>query len=309
MHLPVTTTNYLFFLVAICILVVLERLLLTRESRSPKQTFFRCLLCCVGWVLAACGFAAWLNNSFGHEPALMFLTGYVVELALSMDNLFVFVVIFSFFAVPPKAQGRALTYGIVGAIIMRAAFIWLGTTLLHQFEWIMYLLGALLIYTAIKLIKEDMDTRVHPDQNILYRVFSRIIPSTKHYVDDHFVTKVDGKWLVTPLFFVVLVIESTDLVFAVDSIPAIFGITQDPFIVFTSNIFAVIGLRALYTVVSEALMRLRFLKYGLAMVLGYIGLEMVFSWFIKPPIELSLGIVMGVLAITGLLSKLFPATE
>lgn len=299
------TEDFIIFTICVVPLMILDALLARGHGDDPMP-FKKALMWSGVWVGVALLFGAWLHFEYGPKPAIEYLTGYIIELSLSVDNLFVFILVFGYFAVPKAAERRALTYGIIGAIVMRAVFIVIGAALLHRFNWLLYLLGGVLILSSIKLLREGVGGDFHPEKNPLYRTFKKLIPSVDEYHDDKFFIRRGGKLLATPLFLVVIVIESTDLVFAVDSIPAIFGITRDPFIVFTSNIFAIIGLRSFYAVVSQALTRLRFLNHGLALVLGFIGFKMLFSWAFHLPVEISLGIVISVLVTTIVLSKLFP---
>jgi tellurite resistance protein TerC len=219
----------------------------------------------------------------GPGAGLEFLTGYLVEWSLSMDNVFVFAVLFGFFRIPLKYQYRVLFWGILGAILMRLAFILLGAALIKQFDWIIPIFGVFLIYTAVKLALHS-NSDVHPDKNLMLRVARRLLPVTKGNHEEHghaFFIRENGRLCITPIFMVLLVIESTDVLFAVDSVPAIFGITTDAFIIFTSNIFAILGLRALYFLLAGVIEMFRYLHYGLSAVLGFVGLNMVADYVAK----------------------------
>ncbi len=226
----------------------------------------------------------------GPASALEFLTGYLIEKSLSVDNLFVFLVIFKYFALPVALYHTVLVWGIVGAVVLRGAMIGAGAALIMQFHWVLWLFGLFLIYTAIKLATQR-EEEVHPDRNALVRLARRIWPVTPRYVGGKFFVRRAGAWAMTPLFVVVLAVEGTDVLFATDSIPAIFAITRDPFIVFTSNIFAILGLRAIFFLLAGIIHKLRYLRYGLALVLGFIGVKMLIEAWVHIPTFLSLGIV------------------
>jgi tellurite resistance protein TerC len=242
------------------------------------------------WISLALIFNGLVYVWFGSERALEFLTGYLIEKALSVDNIFVFIVIFSAFSVPPKFQHRALFWGILGALMMRAIFIFLGAALLQRFHWISYVFGAFLVFTGIKLMLQQ-GTEVDPRRNPLFRLFRRTVPSIDEYRDGHFTVVEQGKRYATPLLLVLVAIEATDIVFAVDSIPAIFAVTADPFIVYTSNIFAILGLRALYFALAGIMGKFTYLKVGLSLVLAFVGVKMLVAGFFEIPIAISLGVI------------------
>ena len=231
------------------------------------------------------------------EAGLAFLTGYLIEKALSVDNIFIFILIFSFFAVPAAYQHRVLFWGIIGALVMRGAMIFAGAALLKEFHWVIYIFGAFLIFTGIRMAIHQ-DEEVHPDQNPVVRLFRRLMPVTESYEGDKFFIRRAGTLMATPLFLVLLIVESTDLVFAVDSIPAIFAVTQEPFIVYTSNIFAILGLRALYFLLANVMDKFQYLKLGLSAVLTFVGVKMVIVDFYKIPVGVSLGVVAGILTVS-----------
>lgn len=266
------------------------------------------LIWSIFWILVALLFCAGIFIFEGRDKALMFLTGYIIEKSLSMDNLFVIYLIFLYFSIEPKYQHRVLFWGIIGAILTRAFFIFVGLTLIKYLHWIIYVFGAFLILTGLKmLIKKE--EKVKPEQNIIYRFFKKFFPVTPEVKNQDFFLKVDlGSKKVTyatPLFLCLLAVESTDIVFAVDSIPAIIAITRDPFIVYTSNIFAILGLRALYFLLASLIQSLRFLKQGLAIILVFLGIKMSFHFdFITP--AFSLTFVLSVLVIVAILSIIFP---
>jgi len=231
------------------------------------------------------------------EAGLAFLTGYLIEKALSVDNIFVFILIFSFFAVPAAYQHRVLFWGIIGALVMRGAMIFAGAALLKEFHWVIYIFGAFLIFTGIRMAIHR-DEEVDPDRNPVVKLFRKLMPVTKSYEGDKFFIRRAGTLMATPLFLVLLIIESTDLVFAVDSIPAIFAVTQEPFIVYTSNIFAILGLRALYFLLANVMNKFHYLKLGLSAVLTFVGVKMVIVDFYKIPVGVSLGVIAGILTIS-----------
>src|SRR5256885_10450211 len=240
------------------------------------------------WIALAMIFAGLLFGPLGWElfgvarqqKALEFLTGYVIELSLSVDNLFVFLLIFSYFKVPPKYQHRVLYWGVLGALIMRVVMILLGTELIARFNWIIYIFGAFLIYTSVKMFRGE-ETELDPENNFVIRLVTRYVPITRHYERRKFFTVIDGKRVGTLLLMVLIVVEFTDLVFAVDSIPAIFGVTTDRFIIYTSNVFAILGLRTFYFLLAGVVEQFHYLKYGLGIVLSFIGLKMLLPLIAK----------------------------
>jgi tellurite resistance protein TerC len=248
------------------------------------------------WIALAMTFNAGIYFFSGSEPALQFFTGYLIEKSLSVDNIFVFVLLFTAFSVPAAYQHRVLFWGVLGALIMRGAMITLGAVLLEAFHWIIYLFGAFLIFTGIRMVFQE-ESEVHPEHNPLLKLVRRIVPVTEGYERDRFIIRRTGKVLVTPLLLVLLVIETTDLIFALDSIPAIFAVTQDPFLVYTSNIFAILGLRSLYFVFAGALSKFYYLKPALAVVLSFVGVKMVLADIYAIPTLLSLAVIALVLAV------------
>jgi tellurite resistance protein TerC len=247
------------------------------------------------WISLALVFNIILYFWQGSEVALQFLTGYLIEKALSVDNLFVFALIFTLFAVPAQYQHRVLFWGVLGALIMRGIFIAAGAALLHNFHWIIYIFGAFLIYTGIKL-GTHKETKLEPDRNPLVKLFRRIFPITDRYEGEHFFIRRAGVLMATPLLLVLVMVESTDLVFAIDSIPAIFAVTSDPFIVYTSNVFAILGLRSLYFLLAGALDKFYYLKTALAVILVFVGVKMLAVEFFEIPIAVSLLVIAGLLA-------------
>jgi len=241
----------------------------------------------------------------GPQTALEFLTGYLIEKSLSVDNIFVFLLIFSYFRVPALYQHKVLFWGILGALIMRAIFIVAGVALIQKFHWMIYIFGGLLILTGIKMaLQKDME--IHPERNPVLRLFQRFIPVTKDYEDDKFFFKRSGRYFATPLFITLLIVETTDLIFAVDSIPAILAITTDPFIVYTSNVFAILGLRALYFALAGIMQLFHYLHYGLSAILVFVGIKMLLADLYKIPVGISLGVVAGFLLISVIASIIRP---
>lgn len=259
------------------------------------------------WVSLALLFSGFIWIQWGSGKALEFLTGYVVEQALSVDNVFVFIVILTYFAVPKESQHKVLFWGVLSAIILRALFIILGAALVAKLHWILYLLGAFLVFTAIKLAVQK-GAEVHPEHNPLVKFARKLFPVTQHYEREKFFVKHNGKRYITPLFLVLLMIETTDIAFATDSIPAIFAITRDTFIIYTSNIFAILGLRSLYFVVAGFMKEFRYLKYGLSLVLGFIGAKMLIEPWYQIHIMLSLIIIFSVILVS-ILASLKPKTN
>ncbi|MCK6448779.1 MAG: TerC family protein [Planctomycetes bacterium] len=249
------------------------------------------------WVALAGVFALGVHTWYGPERALEFTTGYVIEKALSVDNIFVFVVIFSYFAIPNALQHRVLFWGILGALVMRAIFILAGGAFLTKFHWAIYVFGAILVLTGIKLLVQS-NVHYNPASNPVVKLFRRFFPVSGHLDGQKFFTREGAKLVATPLFLALLVVEATDVVFAVDSIPAIFAITQDPFIVFTSNIFAILGLRSLYFLLAGVIHKFRYLKLGLSFVLIFVGAKMLAADVYKVPVGVSLGVIGGILGLS-----------
>lgn len=259
------------------------------------------------WVSLALIFAALVFHYQGSQRGLEFLTGYLIELSLSVDNLFVFLLIFSFFKVPAQFQHRVLFWGVIGALVMRLTMIFVGAALIERFHWIIYIFGGFLVYTGIKMFKQE-EIDIQPDQNPLVRVVTRFLPIVHHYEEEKFFTKINGKRAGTLLLLVLMVVEVTDLVFAVDSIPAIFAITTNTFIVYTSNVFAILGLRSMYFLLAGVVEKFRYLRTGLAIVLTFIGIKMLLvAVGIHIPILFSLGFVALVLIGSVVASLLIPS--
>ena len=260
------------------------------------------------WVSLALLFAAGTWKFKGSEDALLFLTGYVIEQSLSVDNLFVMVVIFNYFRVPAEALHRVLFYGILGALIMRGIFIGVGAFLLQHFHWILYVFGALLLVTGVRMMFKQ-DEEFDGENNTIVKAVRRRVPMSKEYNGAKFFVDVAGRRLATPLFLVLVLIEFTDLIFAVDSIPAIFVITEDPFIVFTSNIFAILGLRSMFFLLAAVVERFYLLKYGLSIILMFVGVKMLGEPWFHIPIWLSLAVVIGLLGTSIAASFIWPQPD
>jgi len=248
------------------------------------------------WVALALLFNAGLWYFRGPDPALQFFTGYLIEKSLSVDNIFVFALLFSFFAVPPAYQHRVLFWGILGALVLRAAFIFAGAALIAHFHWVLYVFGAFLILTGVKMAFFG-GGEIHPERNPVLKLLRRFLPTTAGYRGDRLVVKEGGKWYATPLLLVLAMVESTDLIFAVDSIPAIFAVTADPFLVYTSNVFAILGLRSLYFVLAGVMAKFVYLKLGLSAVLVFVGVKMTVADLWKIPSLASLAVIAGLLAV------------
>jgi tellurite resistance protein TerC len=257
------------------------------------------------WIGLALAFNLWIFLQFGSRLGLEFLTGYVIEKSLSVDNIFVFVIIFQYFSTPAASQHRALFWGVIGALLMRGVFILLGVALIETFSWIIYLFGGFLVFTGYRMLKGH-DVEVHPERNPVVRLVRRVVPISADYHDSKMLVRREGRWMATPLLLVLVVVEATDVVFAVDSIPAIFAVTRDPFIVFTSNIFAILGLRSLYFLLADAMTRTQYLKVGLGAVLTFVGVKMLISEFYHIPILVSLAVIAGLLGASILVSLLRP---
>ena len=260
------------------------------------------------WVSLALVFAGVLFYFYGREVGLTFLTGYIIEESLSVDNIFVIVLIFEYFRVPRICQHRVLFYGIVGALVMRGIFIGLGAVLISRFEWILYVFGAMLVVTGIRMaIKQDDE--FEGEENPVVKLVRRFVPMSQTYHGKYFFVIEAGKRVATPLLLVLILVEVTDLIFAVDSIPAIFGVTKDPFIVFTSNIFAILGLRSLYFLVAAVVNRFYLLKYGLALILTFVGVKMLGEKLFHIDIVVSLAIILSILSMSIIASLVWPKKE
>jgi tellurite resistance protein TerC len=294
---------WIVFGILVPVVLALDLGILQRKAHAVKTREALMFTAC--YITLALMFAAGVYFMLGSHQSFTFLTGYIVEWSLSMDNLFVFLLIFSSFAVPANYQHWVLFWGILGAVFMRGAFIASGLVILEKLHWVIYLFGAFLVYTGIRIaVKKDGE--VDPKKNILFRLCCRYLPMTDVYHKGKFFIKEKGRLLATPLLLVLVVVESTDIVFAVDSIPAILSITLDPFLVYTSNIFAILGLRSLYFALAGMTKQLAYLNYGLAAILALLGVKMLGSSFFHVPVTVSLGAVVGILAIAALASFIWP---
>jgi tellurite resistance protein TerC len=291
-----TGIMWLIFGAVIAGLLALDLFVINRNPHEikTKEAFWTSVF----WITISLLFNAFVFYEKGFTAGLEFFTGYLIEKALSVDNIFVFVVIFAYFQVPQKYQHRVLFLGILGALLLRGTLIFLGAALIQRFEWIIYIFGAFLIYTAYRLGTQN-DEGVHPEKNPIVNVFRRIMPVTADFQGQAFLLRANGAWTATPLLVVLLVVETTDVVFALDSIPAIFAITTNPFIVFTSNVFAILGLRALYFLLAGVMGTFRYLKTGLSFILGFVGVKMIIGIIdIQIPILVSLGVIVIVLTVS-----------
>jgi len=278
------------------------------HRKSHEVSLKEALIWSVVWIGLALIFNAGIYYWDGGEKALQFFTGYVVELSLSVDNLFVFLLIFGYFKVPALYRHKVLFWGIVGALLMRAVFLAAGITLISKFHWIIYCFGALLVVSGIKMALQK-DKEVHPEQNPVLKLFRRFMDVTPEYQGDRFFVKQNGKLLASPLFVVLLILESTDLVFAVDSVPAVLAITHDPFIVYTSNVFAILGLRSMFFALEGIMHRFHHLHYGLSAVLVFVGAKMLLAGFYKIPTWASLLLIVSILSISIIASLLSKQTK
>ena len=310
------------FIVFVIIMLTLDLFVFHKKDEAIKVK--PALLWSVFWIGLAAVFNIGIYFAVGHfnlfdlpheealrlgkQKALEFLTAYLIEESLSIDNLFVFIMIFGFFKIESKYQHRILFWGIIGAIVMRAIFIFAGVALISKFHWIIYVFGGFLVYTGIKMLFHK-DEKIEPDKNILVKLFKRFFPVTEKMHEGKFFVKINAKTFATPLFVVLLVVEFTDLIFAVDSIPAILAVSNDTFIIFTSNVFAILGLRALYFALAGITKYFYYLKYGLSAILVFVGVKMVIVGFYKIPIIYSLFTILGILIVSIVISLIFPKKE
>ncbi len=295
---------WIIFNAAILVLVFLDMAVWNRGGHV--MPFKRALLASAVWIALALGFALLVHRWMGPGKSLEFITGYLIEEALSVDNLFIFILIFSYFKVPPEQERTVLFWGILGALIMRGLFIVGGVALVGRFHWVLYGFGAFLIYSGFQLARQSEDKQVDPARNVALRLARKFLPVSEDYDGSNFFTLRQGNRFATPLFVVLLVVETTDILFATDSIPAVLAITRDPFIVYTSNVFAILGLRSLYFALSGMMKLFHHLHYGLAVVLMFIGAKMVASIRYEIPTWVALTVIAGVLAISVLASIIFP---
>jgi tellurite resistance protein TerC len=302
--MPANYWPWIGFNVFVLIMLALDLGVFNRKSHviTVKESISWTLV----WIALALTFNLGIGHFMGNDKALEFLTGYVIEKSLSVDNIFVIALLFSYFSVPPRYQHKVLFWGILGALVMRATMIAVGAKLIAEFAWIIYVFGAFLILTGIKMIAKQ-ETDIHPEQTLVVRLFRRFIPVTRDYHDGHFFVRHQGALMATPLFIALLVVEFTDLIFAVDSIPAIFAVTRDPFIVYTSNVFAILGLRSLYFALAGVLDKFHYLKFGLGLVLTFVGVKMLLGhtpWRIDT--HISLAVIVLILTGSVIASLVWP---
>lgn len=304
----ISAWDWAIFIAAVLFFLALDLGVFHRKAH--EVSFKEALGWSVLWFCLALSFGIFIAPemvpNWGPKERQEFITGYIIELSLSMDNVFVIALIFQYFAVPLKYQHRVLFWGILGALIMRGLMIWLGTELINRFNFILYILGAFLVFTGIKMIYSSSEDEIEPEKNLFIRLTRRFFPVTHEFDGPKFVTKVDGRRVLTPLALVLVMVETTDLIFAVDSIPAIFGVTLNSFIVFTSNVFAIMGLRSLYFVLAGAIGFFRYLKVGLSVVLCFIGLKMLIAKWHHISTGLSL-LIVGTIIVTSILMSLVAA--
>jgi tellurite resistance protein TerC len=294
--IEITAWHYAGFIAAVLVFLALDLGVFHRVAHVVK--FREALAWTALWFTIAMIFAGLIKANRPPGEAIEFVTGYIIELSLSMDNVFVIALIFAYFRVPLALQHRVLFWGIMGALIMRGVMIGAGAALIQQFHWLLYVMGAFLIFTGFKMLFVD-DDGVHPEQNLFIRLARKFFPVTQAFDGERFVTRMNGRAALTPLALVLLMVETTDLIFAVDSIPAIFAVTQKPFIIFTSNVFAILGLRSLYFVLAGAIGFFRYLKIGLSIVLVFIGVKMLLGiWDVHIRSGISLAIVLGIIFVS-----------
>ena len=301
-----TTLMWIVFAALISFMLIID---LSINRKVREISFRQAAGWTVVWMILALLFGGGIWMTMGQQKALEFLTGYLIEQSLSVDNLFVFIMIFSVFGVRGALQAKVLKWGIIGAIVMRLLFIFIGAALLKEFQWLFYFFGALLVYTAWKMAFSE-DDEIEPEKNPLVRIARKILPMTRRIRGDWFITRKMRLWVTSPLFMVLLVVESSDLVFAMDSIPAIFAITLDPFIVLTSNIFAIMGLRSLFFLLSNLMGMFVYLKFGIALILAFVGFKMILMMLgFHIPITLSLVAIMVTLTVAVVVSLLLRKPE
>lgn len=299
-----------FWIIFNAVILLLVFIDLAAVNRGGRVLGFRqALFSSLAWIVLALAFAAFLHRWMGGVKSMEFITGYVIEEALSVDNLFVFILLFRYFKVPAEQERTVLFWGILGALIMRGAFILAGITLVRRFEWILYVLGAFLVYSGFGLMRGGEDEPVDPARNPVLKLTRRFLPITQNYHGRHFFVLEQGRRFATPLFVVLLVVETTDILFATDSIPAILAISRDPFIVYTSNVFAILGLRSLFFALAGMMKLFQYLNYGLAVVLMFIGVKMLIAIKYRIPTGWSLLVIAVVLGVSVVASVLWPKED
>lgn len=278
-------TAWIIFGITVLVALFLDLFVFHRHPH--KISIKESLLLSAFWVAVGLGFALYVYYTKGYERTMEYLTGYLLEKSLSLDNIFVFILIFSYFKVPEEYRHKVLFWGVFGAIVFRAIFIFAGLELIKHFHWLVYIFGIILIVSAIKLLTTE-EKEFHPEDTLVYKLAKRVLPLTPKYQDGRFFIREKGKLYATPLFLALIFVESSDIMFAIDSVPAILAISKDPFVVYTSNIFAILGLRSLYFAAAAVLPLFHYLHYGLSFILGFIGVKMLISDFYKIPVEVSL---------------------
>lgn len=295
---------WIVFWVVVVIALFIDLVILSRHQGNVS--FKEAIKMVSLWVGLALSFGVLINFTLGYEKALDYITGYVVEYSLSIDNMFVFLMIFSYFAIPKEHQPKVLIYGIIGAVALRFLFIFVGVQLITKIDWIIYVFGAILLITAVKMLLQK-EEEIHPDKNIAYKLFRKLFPFKHDTKTSKFFIKDNGVLYATPMLAAVFVVEMSDIIFAIDSIPAVLSISTDTFIVYTSNIFAIVGLRSLYFLLSNLASRFCYLKYGVAVILFFVGFKMIISHFVHIPTLLSLGIILAILAVSIIISSKKPS--
>jgi tellurite resistance protein TerC len=295
------TSLYVWIAFVVFILVVLLLDLGVFHKKSHTVGFKESIIWSGVWIALAVAFSVIILYWRGQEDFMLFLTGYVIEKSLSVDNLFVFLLIFGFFKIPNQYQHKVLFYGILGALVMRAFFIWAGIAILTKFAWVIYIFGGFLVYSGIKMLMPQSEEH-DLEKSWVITWTKKIFPTSPHFHDDKFFVKLNGAWMITPLFITLIFVEFSDLVFAIDSIPAIIGITNDPFLVFTSNVFAILGLRSLYFALKGFADMFHYLKYGLAIILMFIGFKMLIVHWYHMPVAITMAVIFFVLLASVLLS-------
>jgi tellurite resistance protein TerC len=300
------TLWWIFFAVFILVMLTLDLGVFSRRAHAVKIK--ESLYWTSFWIVLALFFCAGVYFFYGHHKAMEFLTGYLVEYSLSIDNLFVFLLFFHYFSVPAEYEQKALIWGIIITLIMRGIFIFAGIALINEFHWIIYIFGAFLIFTALQIAR-GKEQEVHPEKNITIKLLRLLMPVAHEYSGSRFFTVIECKRYATPLLVVVLVLGTTDVFFAVDSIPAVLAITTDPFIVYTSNVFAVLGLRSLFFAISGLIKLFHHLQYGLAVILGFVGIKMLITDLYKIHIGASLAVIASVIALSVVASLIWPKKQ
>ncbi|GFO68258.1 membrane protein [Geomonas limicola] len=286
---------WLVFALVIGVMFLADLWLFSRNSHEIR--FREALLWTLVWVGLALAFNGGIWYVLGHDKALEFLAGYLIEESLSVDNLFVFIMIFAFFKVSRTQQPKILKWGIIGALVLRGIFIVVGIGLMERFHWMIYLFGVVLLYTGVKMAVKP-DEQVEPEHSLPVRLLRRVMPITRRQHGDRFFVKRRGVWAATPLLLTLVVVETSDLIFAIDSIPAVLAVTRDPFIVYSSNVFAIMGLRSLYYLLAHVMEMFRYLKFGVSLILAFVGAKMLLTDLVEIPLAASLGVIVGTLALT-----------